>query len=114
MTLCVGRAVTASGEAAAWTRRPTAFVLSLSRGAGPGATWTRVLPRGLRFRHSNAGGERRSQMIWTRNRGLVNAIEGYIIHDFCLAEIRLAIGEQVDELFGPNLLKLREKFFPAV
>ena len=58
------------------------------------------------------GGERRSQMIWTRNRGLVNAIEGYIIHDLCLAEIRLAIGDKIDELFGPNLLKLREKFFP--
>ena len=59
------------------------------------------------------GGTRRSQMIWTRNRGLVNAIEGYIMHDFCLAEIRLALGAQIDELFGPNLLKLREKFYPA-
>ena len=58
------------------------------------------------------GGSRRSQVIWTRNQGLVNAIEGYIMHDFCLAEIRLAMGPEIDRLFGPNLLKLREKFYP--
>jgi len=59
------------------------------------------------------GGSRPCQMIWTKNRGLVNSIEGYIIHDFYLAEIRLAIGDRMDELFGPNLAKLRKKFYPA-
>ncbi|MDF1566851.1 MAG: TrmB family transcriptional regulator [Spirochaetaceae bacterium] len=51
------------------------------------------------------------QAIWTKNRGLVNSIEGYIIHDFYLAEIRLAIGDKMDKLFGANLSALREKFY---
>ena len=41
----------------------------------------------------------------------MNSIEGYIIHDFYLAEIRLAIGDKMDKLFGANLSALREKFY---
>ena len=57
------------------------------------------------------GGSLPCQMIWTKNRGLVNSIEGYIIHDSYLAEIRLAFGDRMDDLFGANLAKLRTKFY---
>ncbi len=57
------------------------------------------------------GGAGPCQVIWTKNRGLVNSIEGYIIHDFYLAEIRLAFGDRMDELFGTNLANLRERFY---
>jgi sugar-specific transcriptional regulator TrmB len=56
------------------------------------------------------GNPGKTQVVWTRNQGLVYSIEGYIIHDFYLAEIRLAFGAPMDELFGENLEKLRKKF----
>lgn len=56
------------------------------------------------------GNPGKTQVVWTRNQGLVYSIEGYIIHDFYLAEIRLAFGGRMDDLFGANLAKLRKKF----
>lgn len=51
-----------------------------------------------------------TKVVWTRNQGLVFSIEGYIIHDFYLAEIHRAFGDKMDVLFGENLVKLRRKF----
>ncbi len=56
------------------------------------------------------GGTERCQVIWTKNRGLVQSIESYIAHDFYLAEIHKHFGKEIDEAFGKNLLKLRNKF----
>ena len=50
------------------------------------------------------------QAVWTRNKGLIKSIEGYIIHDFYIAEVSDYLGEKVDELFGPNFEKLRKKY----
>ncbi|AHC14443.1 TrmB family transcriptional regulator [Salinispira pacifica] len=53
----------------------------------------------------------KTEMVWTRNIGLVHSIEGYIIHDFYLAELVEVMGNQVMvEHFGKNLSKLRDKF----
>lgn len=51
-----------------------------------------------------------SKVVWSKNEGLINSIEGYIIHDFYLVEIRRAFGDKVYELFGDNLSHLRKKF----
>ena len=56
------------------------------------------------------GGTERCQVIWTKNRGLVQSIESYIAHDFYLAEIHNHFGKEIDDKFGKNLLKLRNKF----
>jgi len=56
------------------------------------------------------GGTERCQVIWTKNRGLVQSIESYIAHDFYLAEIHKQFGKEIDNKFGKNLVKLRKKF----
>ncbi len=56
------------------------------------------------------GGSLPCQAVWTRNKGLIKSIEGYIIHDFYIAEVQLALGEKVNELFGKNLATLRNKY----
>jgi sugar-specific transcriptional regulator TrmB len=50
------------------------------------------------------------QVVWTRNQGLINAIEGYIIHDFYIAELIQALGGEIEEVFGKNMKELREKY----
>lgn len=50
------------------------------------------------------------QSVWTRNKGLIKSIEGYIIHDFYIAEVSDYLGEKVDEIFGRNFEKLRKKY----
>ncbi len=56
------------------------------------------------------GGERDSQIIWTRNTGLVYTIKNYITHDFYLAEVSGLCGNRVEERYGRNLAQLRKKF----
>ena len=56
------------------------------------------------------GGEQSCQVVWTRNPGLVQSIEEYIIHDLYLAEIQKALGPEIRERFGRNLSDLRRKF----
>jgi sugar-specific transcriptional regulator TrmB len=56
------------------------------------------------------GGPGKTEMVWTRNSGLVHSIEGYIIHDFYLAELEKVFGDEMDEKFGKNLIVLRDKF----
>ncbi len=56
------------------------------------------------------GGVEKCQVIWTKNRGLVQSIESYIAHDFYLAEIHNHFGKDIDTKFGKNLVKLRKKF----
>jgi len=51
-----------------------------------------------------------SQIVWTNNIGLIHSIEGYIIHDFYIAEIQTVYGDDFTDKFGDNLIKLREKF----
>ena len=50
------------------------------------------------------------QVVWTRNQGLINAIEGYIIHDFYIAELIQVLGGEIKEVFGKNMKKLRERY----
>jgi sugar-specific transcriptional regulator TrmB len=50
------------------------------------------------------------QVIWTKNQGLINAIEGYIIHDFYLAEIYQVLGDKIEEIFGKNMIELRRRY----
>ncbi len=56
------------------------------------------------------GGVMPCQAVWTRNQGLIKSIEGYIIHDFYIAEVSNYLGDKVDELFGTNFEKLRKKY----
>ncbi len=56
------------------------------------------------------GGTEKCQVIWTKNKGLVQSIESYIAHDFYLAEIYKHFGKEIDDAFGKNLVKLRNKF----
>ena len=58
----------------------------------------------------NLGGTRSRQAVWTRNKGLVESIEGYLIHDFFIAEIGKKFGNEIDKAFGRNLEKLRKKY----
>ncbi len=58
----------------------------------------------------NLGGSRSCQAVWTRNKGLVDSIEGYLIHDFFIAEISKKFGDKIEILFGQNLEKLRKKY----
>lgn len=58
----------------------------------------------------NLGGTRPCQAVWTRNKGLVESIEGYLIHDFFIAEIGKKFGNEMDRVFGRNLEKLRKKY----
>jgi sugar-specific transcriptional regulator TrmB len=55
-------------------------------------------------KHSNC------QVIWTKNRGLINVIEGYIIHDFYLAEILGVFRGEIEGVFGANMKALRDKY----
>ncbi len=50
------------------------------------------------------------QVVWTKNQGLIKSIEGYIIHDFYLAEIQRKFGNEIENAFGKNLSALRDKF----
>ena len=50
------------------------------------------------------------QVIWTKNQGLINAVEGYIIHDFYLAEIYQVLGDKIEEIFGKNMIDLRRRY----
>ncbi len=50
------------------------------------------------------------QVFWTKNRGLINVIEGYIIHDFYLAEIFGAFRKEIEGVFGANMKALRDKY----
>lgn len=56
------------------------------------------------------GGVSPCQSVWTRNKGLIKSIEGFIIHDFYIAEVRDYLGDKVDEVFGRNFEKLRSKY----
>ena len=37
-------------------------------------------------------------------------IEGFIIHDFYIAEVSNYLGDSIDEMFGKNFEKLRKKY----
>ena len=56
------------------------------------------------------GGTTPCQSVWTRNQGLIKSIEGFIIHDFYIAEVSDYLGDTVDEIFGKNFEKLRKKY----
>ncbi|MBI9101480.1 MAG: TrmB family transcriptional regulator [Spirochaetales bacterium] len=51
-----------------------------------------------------------SQIVWTNNAGLIHSIEGYIMHDFYIAEIQSVYGDDFNKKFGDNLIKLRKNF----
>lgn len=50
-----------------------------------------------------------AQGIWTENEAFMLMAESFISHDVYLAEIYLKFKEQLDQEFGPNLKKIREK-----
>jgi HTH-type transcriptional regulator, sugar sensing transcriptional regulator len=56
------------------------------------------------------GGTQPCQIVWTKNRGLVQSIQSYITHDFYLAELHKEYGADFDKRYGKNLASLRKKF----
>lgn len=56
------------------------------------------------------GGISPCQSVWTRNKGLIKSIEGFIIHDFYIAEVKDYLGDTADEVFGKNFERLRQKY----
>ena len=58
----------------------------------------------------NLGNSKSCQAVWTRNKGLIKSIEGYLIHDFFIAEIGKKFGNEIDKAFGHNLVRLRKKY----
>jgi HTH-type transcriptional regulator, sugar sensing transcriptional regulator len=56
------------------------------------------------------GGSKSCQAVWTRNKGLIKSIEGYLTHDFFISEIGKKFGNEIDKAFGHNLEKLRKKY----
>jgi thiamine monophosphate kinase len=56
------------------------------------------------------GDTKACEAVWTKNKGLIKSIEGYLIHDFFIAEIDKKFGNEIDKAFGPNLAKLRKKY----
>lgn len=50
------------------------------------------------------------RIVWTKNIGLVQAIESYIKHDLYLAEINRDFDGEIERRYGHNLRALREKF----
>ncbi len=51
----------------------------------------------------------KSQGIWTENQAFMLMAESFIVHDIFLAEIYQKHKKELDEEFGPNLRKIREK-----
>ncbi|WP_432402865.1 TrmB family transcriptional regulator [Wukongibacter sp. M2B1] len=49
------------------------------------------------------------QAIWTENEAFMLMAESFIVHDIYLAEIYREYRKELDEKFGPNLKKIREK-----
>jgi HTH-type transcriptional regulator, sugar sensing transcriptional regulator len=56
------------------------------------------------------GGSKPCQAVWTRNKGLIKSIEGYLTHDFFISEIGKKFGNEIDKAFGHNLEILRKKY----
>jgi sugar-specific transcriptional regulator TrmB len=51
------------------------------------------------------------QAIWTENEAFMLMAESIIVHDIYLAEIYKEYRKELDEKFGPNLKKIREKMW---
>lgn len=51
-----------------------------------------------------------SRAAWTAHPGLVMPITEVIIHDMYIMEIMAVFGKELEAEFGPNLIKLRQKF----
>ena len=51
-----------------------------------------------------------SRAAWTAHSGLVMPITEVIIHDMYIMEIMAVFGKELEAEFGPNLIKLRQKF----
>lgn len=56
------------------------------------------------------GGPGPTKVVWTRNFGLVFSIENYLIHDLFLHEVHSHFSEEMDRVFGRNMIKLRDRF----
>ncbi|MBU8911594.1 MAG: hypothetical protein KOO65_10040 [Desulfobacterales bacterium] len=56
------------------------------------------------------GDSKACQAVWTKNKGLIKSIEGYLTHDFFISEIGKKFGSEIDKAFGHNLEKLRKKY----
>lgn len=50
------------------------------------------------------------RIVWTKNKGLVQAIASYIRHDLYLAEINQDLDGEIERRYGHNLQILRKKF----
>lgn len=51
-----------------------------------------------------------SRAAWTAHPGLIMPITEVIIHDIYIMEIMKVFGKELEDKFGPNLIKLRDKF----
>lgn len=54
-------------------------------------------------------GGKTPQAIWTRNKGIVLIIKEVIVHDIFLLDVENQLGEALSEVYGKDLIKLREK-----
>ncbi len=54
-------------------------------------------------------GQQKPEAVWTQNQAFMMMAENFITHDIFIAEIYNSIPERIQELFGPNLEKLREE-----
>lgn len=50
-----------------------------------------------------------STAVWTQNKGFMIMAESFIAHDIYIAELYNEFGDKINERFGPNLKKLRDK-----
>ncbi len=54
-------------------------------------------------------GPKGAEAVWTQNYAFMLMAENFISHDIFIAEIYRNFSSQLEELFGPNLQKLRDK-----
>jgi HTH-type transcriptional regulator, sugar sensing transcriptional regulator len=51
--------------------------------------------------------EKGSRVAWTRNKGISWIIRELVVHDIYILEIKKALGDTLNERFGPDLINLR-------
>jgi len=54
-------------------------------------------------------GGRKTEGVWTQNRAFMLMSENFIVHDIFIAEIYSSLSSELEELFGPNLQRLRDR-----
>jgi len=53
--------------------------------------------------------EKIPQVLWTRNLGIVFIIKEVVVHDIFLLDVENELGDNLNKVYGKDLIKLREK-----